>query len=392
MPSKLKISLLFFASFLSSCMTATPNLHVINGETRMTLTQSAPISKGADISPDGKYLLTGGLGVFTHWDISRGMLIHRYSAELHQILGTLITTGIIPVAFASNGKYALSGGEELNVWDLPSGKLIKKIGSDPAASIGVSADGREVLTCVESEWSFLEDKMIVHDVTSENKIAEWNAANTGGIIVLSPDGKYALSTGGGGRKAARHDRGSINLWDVSRGSIVHTFAGTGDNKGLGEAVLSIAFSQNGKHALSGGTDGSVRLWDISSGAELKTIQGHSGSVGTKAVAFSPDGRKILSVGGSDGLAKLWDIYSGSPIRSFMVSDDRFGEIRRFGGIINGWVAFTPDGTRIIYMGSDASFRIFDVATGDEVATLIGFDDGEWLVVTPEGYYNASEKR
>ena len=117
MSLKLKISFLFSVLFLSSCMTATPNLHVINGETRMTLTQSAPLSRGADISPDGKYLLTGGLGVFTHWDISRGMLIHRYSAELHQIVGTFLTTGIIPVAFASNGKYALSGGEELKLWD-----------------------------------------------------------------------------------------------------------------------------------------------------------------------------------------------------------------------------------------------------------------------------------
>ena len=391
MSLKLKISFLFSVLFLSSCMTATPNLHVINGETRMTLTQSAPLSRGADISPDGKYLLTGGLGVFTHWDISRGMLIHRYSAELHQIMGTYLTTGLIPVAFTSGGKYALSGGEELKLWDLSSGRLVKKIGGDPAASIGVSANGREVLTCVESEWAFLEDKLIVYDVARGSKIAEWNAANSGGIIALSPNGKHAMSSGGGGRKSTKEDRGVINLWDVFRGEIIHTFAGTGDNKGLGEAVLSIAFSHDGKRALSGGTDGSVRLWDIASGAELKTIKGHSGSVGTKAVAFSPDGRTILSVGGSDGLAKLWDISSGSLIRSFMVSDDRFVEIRRFGGIINGWVAFTQDGKRIIYMGSDASFRIFDVATGDEVATLIAFDNGEWLVVTSEGYYNASEK-
>ena len=387
----MKLACVFIPVLLSSCLTATPNLHVVNGETRMTLTQSAPLARGADISPDGNYLLTGGLGVFSYWDISRGALINRYSTELHQIMGTYLTTGIIPVAFTSNGKYALSGGEELKLWDLSTGKVIKTIGKDPAGSIGVSSDGNTVLTCVESEWSFWEDKLIVYDVKSGNKKKDWDAANSGGIIALSPDGKRALSSGGGARKSHAADRGVINVWDVSIGRILHTLAGTGDNKGLGEAVLALAFSANGKYALSGGTDGSVRLWDLASGAELKTIHGHLGSVGTKAVAFSPDSRMMLSVGGSDGLAKLWDVASGSLVRAFQVSDDRFVALRRFGGIASGWVAFTPDGKRIIYMGSDASFRIFDVATGSEIATLVQFDDGEWLVVTSGGYYNASEQ-
>jgi len=336
------LSFLLFAVSLSSCV-ATPNLHIVNGETQMTLSQSAPISRGVDISPDGNYLLTGGLNVFTHWDISKGILIKRYHAALPQIMGTYLTTAIIPVAFFSNGKYALSGGEDVKVWGLSSGTVIRTITDGPAASIGVSSDGRRVLMCDESEWAFREDKLIVYDAVNGTKIAEWEAGGSGGIIALSPDGEYALSSGGGGRKSIKEDRGVIHLWDVS------------------------------------------------SGAELKTIQGHSGSVGTKAVAFSPDGRSILSVGGSDGLAKLWDTASGSLIRAFKVSDDRFVGIRRFGGIVNGWVAFTPDGKRIIYMGSDASFRIFDARTGDEIATLVLFDDGKWLVVTPEGYYNASEK-
>lgn len=391
MSLKLKISFLFLMIPLFSCSMATPNLHVVNGETRMTLTQSAPISRGADISLDGKYLLTGGVGVFSYWDISRGMLINRYSAELPQIMGTYLTTGIIPVAFASTGKYALSGGEELKLWDLSSGKVIRKISGDPANSIGVSSDGRTVLSCIESEWSFREDKLNLHDVSSGNIITQWNARNSGGLIALSPNGKYAMSTGGGARKSAWEDRGVINLWNTSSGRLVNSFAGTGTTKGVGHAVLAMAFSTDGKYGLSGGTDGSVRLWSIPDGEELKTIRGHSGLVGTKAVALSPDGRLILSIGGSDGLAKLWDASSGSLIRSFMVSDDRFVGVRRLGGLISGWVAFTPNGKRIIYMGSDASFRIFDVETGAEVATLIGFENGEWLVVTAEGYYNASEK-
>lgn len=380
---------LMLAASLSSCMSATPDLHVVNGETYMSLTQSAPISRGADISPDGKYLLTGGMGSFSYWDISKGMQISRYSAELPQLMGTYLTTGVIPVAFASGGKYALSGGEKLLLWDLSSGKVIRTFGDVPANSIGVSSDGRTVLACEESEWAFREDKLDVYDVNSGNITRQWNAGNSGALLALSPGGRYAMSTGGGARKSEEVDRGLIILWDVASGRRIHALAGTGTNKGLGHAVLAMAFSANERYALSGGTDGSVRLWDVATGAELRSIQAHSGWVGTKAVAFSPDGKTFVSVGGSDGLAKLWDLNTGSMIKSFKVSDDRFAAIRRFGGIVSGWVAFTPDSKRIIYMGSDASFRIFDAAAGTEVATLVQFDDGEWLVVTSEGYYNAS---
>ena len=44
-----------------------------------------------------------------------------------------------------------------------------------------------------------------------------------------------------------------------RGQIADTFAGTGNHKGLGEAVLAVTFSTDGKYALSGGTESPARL-------------------------------------------------------------------------------------------------------------------------------------
>ncbi|MDD5170101.1 MAG: caspase family protein, partial [Syntrophales bacterium] len=40
---------------------------------------------------------------------------------------------------------------------------------------------------------------------------------------------------------------------------------------------------------------------------------------------------------------------------------------------------------------DASIRIWDAASLSEIAMMVEFEDGEWLVITSEGYYNASEK-
>jgi WD40 repeat protein len=49
----------------------------------------------------------------------------------------------------------------------------------------------------------------------------------------------------------------------------------------------VAFSLDGRQVLSGGGD--LKLWDAASGALLRTFMGHSDYV--MAVAFSPDGQK-----------------------------------------------------------------------------------------------------
>jgi WD40 repeat protein len=166
MSMPLKISVMFLLLPLAACMTATPNLHLVEGETRMTLSQSAPISRGADISPDGRYLLTGGIGNFSYWDISRGTLLRRHSTELPQIMGTLLTTAIVPVAFSGQGKQAISGGAEVKLWDLDSGRVLRTLATDPANSLGVSADGSTVLTCEETEWALGQDRLRLHETAS----------------------------------------------------------------------------------------------------------------------------------------------------------------------------------------------------------------------------------
>jgi WD40 repeat protein len=360
---------------LTSCM-ATPNIHVKSENTQMSVTQSAPVGATAALSPNGKYLLMGGMkGGFSLWDISRGTMINKYEAELMPLppLG-LPQLGTVPVSFTPDGKYALSGGKVFNVWDLVSGKVIRTLGHDGAAYIAISSDARRVLSEGKLGWND-SGKWSLYDVNDGHKITEWSV-KFHRRVALSPDGRYALSS---------YSKGTMVLWDVSTGKVVHTYEG---NSGFGAVVRSVAFSPDGKYALSGGSDGSVRLWDVFSGAELITINGHAGFGGVWTVAFSPDGRYILSGGVSDGLVKLWDRSTGAEVKTFRpFAGNSVGKLE---GTIR-YVAFSPDGERIIAMASDSSVRIFDASTGEEIAMLTGFEDGEWLAITSEGYYNASEK-
>lgn len=70
-----------------------------------------------------------------------------------------------------------------------------------------------------------------------------------------------------------------------------------------EAVLSVAFSPDGRQLASGSGDTTVRMWDIGTQTPLKTCAGHRNWV--LCIAWSPDGRQLAS-GSMDGDVRIWD--------------------------------------------------------------------------------------
>ena len=66
----------------------------------------------------------------------------------------------------------------------------------------------------------------------------------------------------------------------------------------------MAFSADGKWLITDGTGGSVRIWDTVTLTEVLCLKGHDGHVNT--VAFSPDGKTALSCA-FDGQNYLWDL-------------------------------------------------------------------------------------
>jgi RNA polymerase sigma factor (sigma-70 family) len=165
------------------------------------------------------------------------------------------------------------------------------------------------------------------------------------VVAFSPDGRQALSGGvcyGDGDPTVR-------LWDVATGKQLLKL------EGHTVGVYSLAFLPGGKKAVSGGADGTIRIWDLETGKELQRYEGHEGTV--YGLDVTRDG-KLLLTGGEDSTVRLWDLETGKEVRRFAGHE---GKVRA--------VAFSADGKQAV-SGSilgDATLRVWDVETGKELS-------------------------
>jgi WD40 repeat protein len=90
----------------------------------------------------------------------------------------------------------------------------------------------------------------------------------------------------------------------------------------------------------------VRLYDVASGKEVGVLKGHTRP--PWCVAFSPDGKRLVTGGGADQTIKLWDARTGQEIIT----------VGRAPSDVTS-VAFSPDGRKIVSTSDYGDVRVWD---------------------------------
>ena len=121
-------------------------------------------------------------------------------------------------------------------------------------------------------------------------------------------------------------------------------------------VECIAFSPDGRYLVSGSFDKTLILWEVETRQSVhKPFVAHTG--GVRSVTFSPDGKLVASTG-HEGTVRLWDIVIGCSLKELP---------ERCRGT---HVAFSPDGKLLIWIHNENVY-FWDRATKHLIENPLG---------------------
>jgi len=231
-------------------------------------------------------------------------------------------------------------------------------------TIAFSGNGDALLSLENGTEILLWDVSTGRDVRAMRKPYFKGAAD---YIAFSPDGRKAVSGGTDG----------IILWDIETGKMRHVFEGScpPPTKTSGPCV---AFSPDGRYIVSGDSEENLKLWKANDysieQAFVKNASEQNNKSETKinCLSFSPDGRQVLTAG--ERLV-LWDIATGRIIRIFT------GHKKT---IISA--AFTSDNRHVVSGGFDQTLKTWSLDTGQEISSLRVDQYPQSIAFSPDGCY------
>jgi WD40 repeat protein len=266
-------------------------------------------------------------------------LYHTDSGEHLGVLPFLEGTPYV-LQFSRDGSMLLAaGGRSAAVglavlYDVKTGRRLTAVGDELDAVLAADLRADHALIAIGGPRKIVRvyrvsDGTLAYEIT---KHTDWITA-----LEFSPDGKFLATA----------DRsGGLFLWDAETGRE------RGDLRGHAEQITAVSWRGDSAVLASASEDDTARLWQLD-GQQIKSWGAHGG--GVAAVRFARDG--ALATTGRDQLVKLWKA-DGAHLRDLATLEDLGLSAR-----------FTHDGARVVASDWRGNVRVFETASGNQVATL-----------------------
>ncbi|QVL32069.1 NB-ARC domain protein [Telmatocola sphagniphila] len=249
------------------------------------------------------------------------------------------------LAFSPDGKTLVSGSfQELNIWDIDSGKLKKKLTgfADRVTALDFSHDGKYLATgggaptedgelrlYQTSDWKLIQDIKPAH-------------SDTVYAVQFSPDNTKLASSAA--------DK-FVKVFEVPSGKLLKSFEGHTHH------VLDVAWKSDGKALASAGADNVIKIWDYDKGEQIRTIQqAHTKQV--TRLAFIGKTPTFMSVSG-DNAFKLWNSDNGGMQRNYSGNIDYLYAL-----------AISDDGKLAAVGGEEGVVRVYKIENPQPIKVLL----------------------
>jgi WD40 repeat protein len=262
------------------------------------------LALSAEWSPVDDHVLSGGIGEL------RLLRVDRSAGRLTEVARVIDLPGRLLLAWSRDGQHALTIGTDVRLF---------AVSRDPPALV---------------------------------QLARHPGHGPGFYTVaLSPDGRHALIAG---------EDGIISLFgvDVPRGMLVQR----ADYSGNRVKVLMVRWSPRGSHALSVGSDRTLRLLAIDlDPPDIREVAAAADLEEGWAVNWASDGRVLTGSGIALNVIRSWSVDTEA--NAIALAEEIRGHTS---GV--GFIAWSPDGRRVLTGGHDDTIRLYD-GTGPGLQVL-----------------------
>jgi len=216
--------------------------------------------------------------------------------------------------YSPDGKYILTYNNLKGVlWDASSGKMLAEIpdlsinSNSQKVSASFSPDGQRIL--ITGSGKILLVDGTTGKLISELAVKDPSTASFKTIGSFSPDSQtvfaaiYIYNT--------QNFSNEIRAWKTNTGKLISTFGTPSHN------VNTFAFSPDNKYLVTGSSDWTARVWELATGKQIALLGSDGVHVGeVSSVAFSHDGKKVITAGDTTGKARVFDIASAKLLFEF----------------------------------------------------------------------------